>query len=181
MWECCGGGGEGWKIGERCHGLWTGIIEAGTIMLINFAPTLPDLQIQALEKLYLSLNLTSLLSKNPEENILCAYCASWVATEYQSITLDVIPNMVIEAYCNKGDFNNVAAYVDQVIPNRKQYLTSTWVCFVIAYVRKNDMEKAVEIMKKCVVAEDKRGCRLNNDTFEAFVKYLKENGDLQME
>ncbi|GKC33878.1 pentatricopeptide repeat-containing protein [Tanacetum coccineum] len=121
-----------------------------------------------------------MLSKNLEGKILCAYCDSWVATQYQSISLDVIPNMVIEAYCNKGDFDKATSYVDQVIPKGKQYLTSTWVCFVTAYIRKNDMGKAVEIMIKCVVAEDKRGCRLNKDTLGACVKYLKENGDLQM-
>nr|GEU93117.1 hypothetical protein [Tanacetum cinerariifolium] len=140
-------------------------------MLINFAPTLPDLQ--ALEKLYLSLSLTSLLSKNPDENILvivavrifisdpvCILCfmGCYRIPKHnfgcgKQLLFFNIPNMVIEAYCNKGDFENVAAYVDQV----------------------------VEIMKKCVVAEDKRGCRLNNDTLEACVKYLKENGDLQME
>ncbi|GKD37993.1 pentatricopeptide repeat-containing protein [Tanacetum coccineum] len=82
--------------------------------------------------------------------------------------------------CNKGEFDKAAAYVDQVIAKGKQPPASTWVRFVTAYVRKNDLEKAVEMMKKCVVAEDKRGCRLNKDTLEACVEYLKENGDLQM-
>ncbi|GJU17246.1 pentatricopeptide repeat-containing protein [Tanacetum coccineum] len=104
--------------------------------------------------------------------------AEW---ESQNLSFDFrIPNMVIEAYCNKGDFDKAAAYVDQVIAKGKQPPASTWVRFVTAYVRKNDLEKAVEMMKKCVVAEDKRGCRLNKDTLEACVEYLKENGDLQM-
>ncbi|PWA77632.1 Pentatricopeptide repeat-containing protein [Artemisia annua] len=89
--------------------------------------------------------------------------AEW---ESQNLSLDFrIPNMVIESYCNKGDFDKAEAYIDQIIAKGKQPPASTWVRFVIAYVKKNDLKKATEMMKKY---------------FEACVEYLKENDDLKI-
>ncbi|GKB76873.1 pentatricopeptide repeat-containing protein [Tanacetum coccineum] len=104
--------------------------------------------------------------------------AEW---ESQNLSFDFrIPNMVIEAYCTKGDFVKAEAYVEQVLAKGKQPPASTWVHFVTAYAKKNETEKAAEMMKKCVPAEDKSGCRLDESTLKSCIEYLKENGDLKM-
>lgn len=104
--------------------------------------------------------------------------AEW---ESENLTFDFrIPNMVINTYCRKGFLVKAEAYVDRVVEMGKQPPASTWVLFVTAYARNNEMEKAVEMLKKCVVTEDKRGCRLDQDIFTACVEYLKGTGDFKM-
>ncbi|KAJ0666844.1 putative tetratricopeptide-like helical domain superfamily [Helianthus annuus] len=104
--------------------------------------------------------------------------AEW---ESQKLSFDFrIPNMLIKAYCTKGLLVKAEAYVDRLVDMGKQPPASTWVLFVTAYTKDNEMEKAVEMLKKCVAAEDMRGCKLDLDVFTACVEYLEENGDLEM-
>ncbi|KAJ0812163.1 putative tetratricopeptide-like helical domain superfamily [Helianthus annuus] len=104
--------------------------------------------------------------------------AEW---ESQKLSFDFrIPNMLIKAYCTKGLLVKAEAYVDRLVGMGKQPPASTWVLFVTAYTKDKEMEKVVEMLKKCVVAEDMRGCKLDQDVFTACVEYLKENGDLKM-
>ncbi|KAL9994375.1 putative tetratricopeptide-like helical domain superfamily [Helianthus debilis subsp. tardiflorus] len=103
--------------------------------------------------------------------------AEW---ESQKLSFDFrIPNMLIKAYCTKGLLVKAEAYVDRLVDMGKQPPASTWVLFVTAYTKDNEMEKAAEMLKKCVAAEDMRGCKLDLDVFTACVEYLEENGDLE--
>lgn len=108
--------------------------------------------------------------------------AEKLLTEWESEKLSFdfrIPNMLINAYCTKGLLVKAEAYVDRVVEMGKQPPARTWVFFANAYTKKNEMEKAVEMLKKILVAVDKRGCKLDQDTFRACVDYLKEKGDLE--
>ncbi|KAI3698283.1 hypothetical protein L2E82_41709 [Cichorium intybus] len=101
--------------------------------------------------------------------------------ESQNLSFDFrIPNMVIGAYCKKGILGKAEEYVERVEGMGKVAPASTWGLFVAAYVRDNEMEKAVEVLKKCVDCEDKRGCRFDEDIFGKCVEYLKGKGDLEL-
>ncbi|XP_076921582.1 pentatricopeptide repeat-containing protein At2g20710, mitochondrial-like [Bidens hawaiensis] len=109
--------------------------------------------------------------------------AEKLLTEWENAKLSFdfrIPNMLIRAYCTKGDLVKAEAYVDRLVGMGKQPPASTWVLLASAYAKGEEMEKAVEMLKKCVAAEDMRGCRLDPDVFTACVEYLKGNGDLKM-
>ncbi|KAI3714051.1 hypothetical protein L1987_72641 [Smallanthus sonchifolius] len=82
--------------------------------------------------------------------------AEW---ESQKLSFDFrIPNILIKSYCTKGLLVKAEAYVDRLLDMGKQPPASTWVLFVTAYTKSKDMEKAMEMLKKCVAAEDKSGC-----------------------
>ncbi|KAL8201506.1 hypothetical protein R6Q57_012845 [Mikania cordata] len=101
--------------------------------------------------------------------------AEW---ESQKLSFDFrIPNMLLKAYCTKGQLVKAEAYVDRLLDMGKQPPASTWVLFVTAYTKRKKIEKAVEMLKKCFAAEDMRGCKLDQDVFRACVEYLKGNGD----
>ncbi|KAL7609046.1 hypothetical protein Lser_V15G11074 [Lactuca serriola] len=101
--------------------------------------------------------------------------------EAQNLSFDFrIPNMVIGGYCKKGILGKAEEYVERVVGMGKVAPASTWGLFVAAYVREGEMEKAVEVLRKCVVVEDKRGCRLDQDVFEKCVEYLKGKGELEL-
>ncbi|KAI3714052.1 hypothetical protein L1987_72642 [Smallanthus sonchifolius] len=104
--------------------------------------------------------------------------AEW---ESEKLSYDFrIPNMLLKAYCTKGLLVKAEAYVDRLLDMGKQPPASTWALFVTAYAESKEMEKAVEMLKKCAAAEEKRGCKLDQDTFSACAEFLKGNGDLKM-
>ncbi|XP_071703018.1 pentatricopeptide repeat-containing protein At2g20710, mitochondrial-like [Rutidosis leptorrhynchoides] len=102
--------------------------------------------------------------------------AEW---ESEKLSYDFrIVNMLINAFCNNGLLGKAEAYVDRIVDMGKRPPSSTWCIFVTAYVKKNEMDKAFEMVKKCVASEDKRGCRLSRDIFDSCVEYLEEKGSL---
>ncbi|KAK1437973.1 hypothetical protein QVD17_03774 [Tagetes erecta] len=101
--------------------------------------------------------------------------------ESQELSFDFrIPNALIKAYCTKGLLVKAEAYVDRLVDMGKQPPANTWALFVAAYTKGKEMEKAVEMLKKCVAAEEKQWLKLDQDTFTECVEYLKGNGDLKM-
>ncbi|KAJ9549250.1 hypothetical protein OSB04_021793 [Centaurea solstitialis] len=103
--------------------------------------------------------------------------AEW---ESENLSFDFrIPNLLINAYCKNDLLAKAEEYVGRVAGMGKEPPASTWVLFATAFTRKNEMEKAVEMLKKGVEAADKRGCKLDKDTFRECVEYLKGKGDLE--
>ncbi|KAI3728677.1 hypothetical protein L6452_17318 [Arctium lappa] len=103
-----------------------------------------------------------------------------VEWESENLSFDFrIPNLLINAYCTKDLLAKAEEYVGRVADMGKQPPASTWVLFATAFTRKNEMEKAVEMLKKGVESADKRGCKLDEDTFRTCMEYLKGKGDLE--
>ncbi|RDX65728.1 Pentatricopeptide repeat-containing protein, mitochondrial, partial [Mucuna pruriens] len=90
-----------------------------------------------------------------------------------------IPNLMISAYCKCGQVDKAEAYIRRLLDGGKQLDGRTWDRLAGGYCTDNDMEKAVQAMKKAVSA-NLAGRRPNPFTLVACIKYLKEKGDLDM-
>ncbi|KAK7290904.1 hypothetical protein RIF29_05677 [Crotalaria pallida] len=88
-----------------------------------------------------------------------------------------IPNMMITAYCKWGLLDKAEAYIKRLLDSGKKLDGSTWDRFACAYRMRNDMEKAVQSMKKAIL-ENRPGWRPNPFTLVACIKYAKEKEDL---
>ena len=90
-----------------------------------------------------------------------------------------IPNMMITAYCKWGMVDKAEAYIKRLLDSGKQLDGSTWDRLAGGYRMDNDMEKAVQTMKKALLA-NRRGWRPNPFTLAACLEYVKEKGELQL-
>ncbi|KAG4384532.1 hypothetical protein AAZX31_13G280300 [Glycine max] len=90
-----------------------------------------------------------------------------------------IPNLMISAYCKWGQFDKAEAYIRRLLDGGKQLDGRTWDRLACGYKAGNDMEKAVQAMKKAV-SKNLGGRRPDPFTLVACVKYLKEKGDLDL-
>lgn len=91
-----------------------------------------------------------------------------------------IPNLMITAYCRWGLLDKAEAYIARLLDNGKELDRSTWERLAGGYRMDNAMEKAVETMKKVILA-NRPGRRRRPNPFILFscIKYLKEKGDLE--
>ncbi|GAU27160.1 hypothetical protein TSUD_104690 [Trifolium subterraneum] len=89
-----------------------------------------------------------------------------------------IPNMMITAYCKWGQFDKAEAYIKRLLDDGKELDGSTWDRLSSAYHTDNDMEKAVQTLKKATLGH-RRGWKPNHVTFGACMKYLKEKFDVE--
>ncbi|KHN36632.1 Pentatricopeptide repeat-containing protein, mitochondrial [Glycine soja] len=90
-----------------------------------------------------------------------------------------IPHLMISAYCKWGQFDKAEAYIRRLLDGGKQLDGRTWDRLACGYKAGNDMEKAVQAMKKAV-SKNLGGRRPDPFTLVACVKYLKEKGDLDL-
>ncbi|XP_019429637.1 PREDICTED: pentatricopeptide repeat-containing protein At2g20710, mitochondrial-like isoform X1 [Lupinus angustifolius] len=90
-----------------------------------------------------------------------------------------IPNLMITAYCKWGLLNKAEAYIKRLLDGGKKLDGSTWDRFASAYRMGNDMEKAVQSMKKAI-SEDRPGWKPNPFTLAACIKYAKEKEELDL-
>ncbi|TKY48858.1 Pentatricopeptide repeat-containing protein mitochondrial [Spatholobus suberectus] len=95
-----------------------------------------------------------------------------------------IPNLMISAYCKCGQVDKAEAYIRRLLDGGKELDGRTWDRLACGYHTDNDIEKAVQAMKKAVVT-NRAGCneyrwRPNPFTLVACIKYLKEKGDLDL-
>jgi len=90
-----------------------------------------------------------------------------------------IPNLMISAYCKWGQFDKAEAYIKRLLDGGKPLDGRSWDRLACGYRADNDMEKAVQAMKKAVSA-NLAGRKPDHVTLVACVKYLKEKGDLDL-
>ncbi|KAL5056919.1 hypothetical protein RYX36_028523 [Vicia faba] len=81
--------------------------------------------------------------------------------------------MMITAYCKWGLVDKAEAYIKKHLDNGKVLDGSTWDRMSYAYHNDNDMEKAVQELKK-VTLGSRRGWKPSVVTLSACIKYLKE-------
>ncbi|XP_014620539.1 pentatricopeptide repeat-containing protein At2g20710, mitochondrial isoform X2 [Glycine max] len=108
--------------------------------------------------------------------------AEKILEEWESVheNFDVrIPNLMISAYCKWGQFDKAEAYIRRLLDGGKHLDGRTWDRLACGYNAGNDMENAVQAMKKAV-STNLAGRRPDPFTLVACVKYLKEKGDLDL-
>lgn len=91
-----------------------------------------------------------------------------------------IPNLLISAYCKKGHIEKAISIIEQLVESGKQPNGSTWNRLALGYCVQNDMEKAVEMMKKAILASHP-GWKPHFHSLVSCVKYLQSIGDTQGE
>ncbi|CAI8592610.1 unnamed protein product [Vicia faba] len=89
-----------------------------------------------------------------------------------------ISNMMITAYCKWGLVDKAEAYIKKLLDNGKVLDGSTWDRMSSAYHSDNDMEKAVQTLKKATLGS-RRGWKPSAVTLSACIKYLKEKVDVE--
>ncbi|XP_055823210.1 pentatricopeptide repeat-containing protein At2g20710, mitochondrial [Solanum dulcamara] len=104
--------------------------------------------------------------------------AEW---ETNRVHFDIrIPNLLISAYCKKGHMEKAISIIEQLGESGKHPNGSTWNRLALGYCVQNDMEKAVETMKKAILAS-KPGWKPHFHSLVSCVKYLQSKGDTQGE
>ena len=89
-----------------------------------------------------------------------------------------VPNLLIRAYCNKGLLEKAEQLVSRIIEKGEGPTLVTWDILAAGYHDKNQMEKAVDTMKKALMATP-QGRKPNPVTLRACLEYLKEKGDVE--
>ncbi|KAB1209997.1 hypothetical protein CJ030_MR6G023546 [Morella rubra] len=99
--------------------------------------------------------------------------------ESENTPFDIrVPRTLITGYCKKGLLEKAEAYINWHIKSGKEPDSKMWECLTIGYHVHGQMEKAVETMKKSLLA-----CRPGRVPtrliLAACLGYLKEKGDVQ--
>ncbi|CAK9177596.1 unnamed protein product [Ilex paraguariensis] len=89
-----------------------------------------------------------------------------------------VPNLLISAYCKKGLLGKAESIVNRLTECGKEPDASTWSRMALGYQRHNQMEKAVETMKKSILASHP-GWKPNLPTLASCLEYLKGKGDVE--
>ncbi|KAA8526392.1 hypothetical protein F0562_008405 [Nyssa sinensis] len=108
--------------------------------------------------------------------------AEKILEEWESVNTSFdfrIPNLLINAYCKKGLLEKAEAFVSIAIERGKEPTVGTWDCLATGYYKDNQMAKAVDTMRKAILANP-RGWKLNRVTLTACLEYLKKNGDVDV-
>ncbi|KAK7272369.1 hypothetical protein RJT34_28910 [Clitoria ternatea] len=108
--------------------------------------------------------------------------AEKVLEEWESISTRFdyrIPNLMISAYCKCGQVHKAEAYIKRLLDSGKALGGYAWHSLASGYHMDNDMEKAVQTMKKAILAQ-RLGRRPSPLTLIACIKYLKENRNLDL-
>ncbi|XP_014491705.1 pentatricopeptide repeat-containing protein At2g20710, mitochondrial [Vigna radiata var. radiata] len=90
-----------------------------------------------------------------------------------------IPTIMISAYCKWGQVDKAEACLKRLLDGGKPLDERSWDRLACGYRADNDMEKAVQAIKKAVSA-NLAGTKPDLFTLVPCVKYLKEKGDLDL-
>lgn len=90
-----------------------------------------------------------------------------------------IPHLLISAYCRKGLLEKAEAYMNRLIECGKETESTKWGRLATGYHVHGQMEKAVETMKKAILASQP-GWMPNRFTLAACLDYLKGNGEVEV-
>ncbi|WCJ34113.1 Tetratricopeptide repeat (TPR)-like superfamily protein [Euphorbia peplus] len=99
----------------------------------------------------------------------------WESRDDLTYDMD-IPNFIIAAYSKKGLIEKAEALIDRAISKGGKPNTWTWYCLVQSYLKNEQPEKAVEMMKKALV-NSKPGWKPNMKVVKACMEYLRGLGD----
>lgn len=88
-----------------------------------------------------------------------------------------LPNYLISAYCTKGLLEKAELFVRKLVESGNEPNASTWNRMALGYWTNNQMEKAVELMKKVILASQP-GWKPNFAVLGSCLEYLKGNGDV---
>lgn len=92
-----------------------------------------------------------------------------------------IPNVMVSAYSKNGLMDKAEAYVGRLLKRDNGVVDgSTWDRLARGYYKCNDMDKAVQTMKKAVLVGRERGWRPYPFTFAACIEHMKDKEDLEL-
>ncbi|KAM2269180.1 hypothetical protein TB2_046927 [Malus domestica] len=108
--------------------------------------------------------------------------AEMIVEEWESVAkfFDIrIPNLLITAYCKKDLLEKADLYIKRLEESGKELDASIWTHLATGYHMNGQMDKAVETMKKAILAS-RAGWKFNHLTLAACLEYLKEKGDVEV-
>nr|XP_043624504.1 pentatricopeptide repeat-containing protein At2g20710, mitochondrial-like [Erigeron canadensis] len=98
--------------------------------------------------------------------------------ETQHISFDFqVPNLLITIYCKKGLLTKAETVIQKLIEIGNKPNASTWSRMALGYFKHNDMDKAVEAIKKAILGGFP-GWTVDTATLSACLDYLNSNGRL---
>ncbi|XAR55498.1 hypothetical protein NMG60_11035580 [Bertholletia excelsa] len=89
-----------------------------------------------------------------------------------------IYNLLISGYCQNGLLDEAESVTNMILESGKEPDAYTWNHLAIGYFKRNLMEKAVDAMKKAILASYPRWYP-DLATLSACFEYLKGNGDVE--
>ncbi|OVA14940.1 Pentatricopeptide repeat [Macleaya cordata] len=89
-----------------------------------------------------------------------------------------IPNLLIFAYCKKGHLEKAEKLVNEAVEKGKKPYANTWNCLATGYLEDDQIPKAVETLKKAILAR-RSGWKPNRDTLAACLEYMKGQEDVE--
>ncbi|XP_016479017.1 pentatricopeptide repeat-containing protein At2g20710, mitochondrial-like isoform X2 [Nicotiana tabacum] len=100
--------------------------------------------------------------------------AEWEAKE---VYFDArIPNLLIAVYCRKGHLEKAESIIERLLESGKRPNYRTWDRLALGYYSHNQMEKAVETLKKAILAS--MPLRTPNiHSWAPCIDYFQSNGD----
>ncbi|KAL5581792.1 hypothetical protein UlMin_014234 [Ulmus minor] len=90
-----------------------------------------------------------------------------------------IANLAISYYCKKSHLEKALAYADRLVNSGNELDARTWQCLATQCAKESEMERAVENLKKTVLARG-RGWKLNRFTLAECLDYCKTKGDIEV-
>ncbi|XP_076886176.1 pentatricopeptide repeat-containing protein At2g20710, mitochondrial-like [Bidens hawaiensis] len=119
--------------------------------------------------------LMSSLAKFDSINDVEGVYKEWEA-RYTRFDLQV-PNLAVTIYCKKGLLEKAEATIKGVIERGNEPNAATWSRLALGYVKKDEMEKAVEATRKSILSSYP-GWTVDTTTLSACLDYLSQKGSL---
>ncbi|KAF5786098.1 putative tetratricopeptide-like helical domain superfamily [Helianthus annuus] len=88
-----------------------------------------------------------------------------------------VPNLLVTVYCKKGLLEKAEATIQALTESGNEPNASTWSRLALGYVRNDEMDKAVEAMRKAVLSGFPRWT-VDTATLSACLDYLNREGRL---
>lgn len=89
-----------------------------------------------------------------------------------------IPSVMVSAYCKKGMLEKAEAFIGGLLKRGNKLDGRIWDRLARGYYKCNDMDKAVDAMKKAVL-ESPQGWKPYPFTFAACIEHMKDKNDLE--
>ncbi|KAJ1389744.1 Tetratricopeptide-like helical domain superfamily [Sesbania bispinosa] len=100
--------------------------------------------------------------------------------EFGNTSFDIrIPNLMMTAYCKNGLLEKAEAYIQRLSKGNSQLDGSILDRLACGYYKCNDMDKAVETMKKAI-STGRPGWRPHPLTLAACIEHVKDKGDSEL-
>ncbi|GLT86906.1 hypothetical protein SLE2022_050160 [Rubroshorea leprosula] len=91
-----------------------------------------------------------------------------------------VPSILISAYCKRGLIEKAEVHINRHVASGKEPDSFMWHSLATGYKIRDEMTKAVESMKKAILANSPpRKLELNHLTLAACLEYLKRQGEVE--